>query len=646
MRKENNNKDWNLKKYLILFICLILFYIILIPTAVSASEPITLSVGVYENQPKIFTDDKGSASGFWPDIINYIALKEGWKIEWVRGTWAQCSERLENGEIDLMPDVSFTEPRSKKYAFSRETVLVSWTRIYARKGAGIQSILDLEGKKIGVMTGSVNFTGTGGIKELIDKFDFNCTFVETDNYSEVFELLKKREVDAGVTNKDFGNKHEKDFDIDRTPIIFRPSHLQFAFPLDSSLTPHLLERIDYHIKELKEDKDSIYYQSLENWLTVKVDEKQVTPVWLYYILIGIGGIALLLFGGNFILRSQVRFKTKELREDITQRKKAEESLRQSERRYRFLAEQPGQMIYDYNILSGKINWSGDIEGVTGFNFDYFRKVDIASWRNLIHADNRKNALALLDNAMKNGKKYNIDYRLKCKDGTYKFIEDNGFFLLDKNGKAYQILGIMKDISKRKESEEKLKKTMDATIETMSKIIEIRDPYTSGHQQGVSQLASAIAKELNLSPDNIEGIRIASLIHDIGKISIPTEILSKSTTLSDLEFSLIKEHSQTGYNILKSIVFSFPVAQIVLQHHERINGSGYPNKLNGDKILLEAKIIGVADVVEAMSSHRPYRPALGIDAALEEITQNRGILYDTKVVDTCLKLFKEKGFKFK
>jgi len=159
------------------------------------------------------------------------------------------------------------------------------------------------------------------------------------------------------------------------------------------------------------------------------------------------------------------------------------------------------------------------------------------------------------------------------------------------------------------------------------------------------LATAIAKELNLSPENIEGIRIASLIHDIGKISIPTEILSKSVTLSDIEFSLIKEHSQKGYDILKSIDFSYSIAQIVLQHHERLNGTGYPNNLKGKEILLEAKIIGVADVVEAMSSHRPYRPAFGIDKALEEISKNKGILYDPEVVDTCLKLFKKKGFKF-
>jgi len=142
---------------------------------VSASEPLTLKVGVYENPPKIFTDDEGNPSGFWPDIIKYIASQEGWQIEWVWCIWPQCLEKLENNEIDLMPDVSFTEPRSKKYTFSQEIVLVSWTRIYARKEANIETILDLEGKKIGVMTGSVNFTGTGGIKELTNKFALDCT---------------------------------------------------------------------------------------------------------------------------------------------------------------------------------------------------------------------------------------------------------------------------------------------------------------------------------------------------------------------------------------------------------------------------------------------------------------------------------------
>jgi len=180
---------------------------------------------------------------------------------------------------------------------------------------------------------------------------------------------------------------------------------------------------------------------------------------------------------------------------------------------------------------------------------------------------------------------------------------------------------------------------------MSKIIDTRDPYTSGHQDRVTQLSVSITLELGLSREKVKGIQTASLIHDIGKIGIPTEILSKPTKLSDIEFSLIKEHPQIGYNILKSIDFSFPVAEIILQHHERLDGSGYPNHLKEDDIKLEAKILGVADVVEAMASHRPYRAALGVDVALEEIIKNKVVLYDPEIVDACVKLFKEKGFKF-
>ena len=223
---------------------------------------------------------------------------------------------------------------------------------------------------------------------------------------------------------------------------------------------------------------------------------------------------------------------------------------------------------------------------------------------------------------------------------------------DKKGKITGIIGLAKDITVQRKSEQelqqtfqRLKKSMDAVLDTMSKIIEAKDPYTSGHQQRVCQLATRIAQEIKLPEDKIEGIRISSLIHDIGKIGIPTEILSKPTRLTDIEFSLIKGHSQIGSDILKSIDFSYPIAQIVLQHHERLNGVGYPQGLKGEDILLEAKIIGVADVVEAMSSHRPYRPTLGIEKALEEISKNKGTLYDPEVADACLKLFKEKGFKF-
>jgi len=198
----------------------------------------------------------------------------------------------------------------------------------------------------------------------------------------------------------------------------------------------------------------------------------------------------------------------------------------------------------------------------------------------------------------------------------------------------------------KENYGKLQKTMQGTIFTLAKIVEMKDPYTAGHQRHVAQLSEIIAKEMKFSKNRIETLKTAALLHDIGKINIPSEILTKPTKLLPIEFSLIKEHPLNGYEMLKNIEFPGPVKEIALQHHERMDGSGYPNGLKGNEIMLEARILAVADVVEAMSSHRPYRSALGIDKALEEIEKNKGILYDSKVVDICVRLFKEKRFKFK
>lgn len=196
-----------------------------------------------------------------------------------------------------------------------------------------------------------------------------------------------------------------------------------------------------------------------------------------------------------------------------------------------------------------------------------------------------------------------------------------------------------------ESKELLQRTMEEVISAVASVVELKDPYSAGHQIRVSKLAAAIAEKMKLPEDKIEIIRIASLIHDIGKVAIPVELLTKPFRLSEQEFALIKAHPQVCYNILKNIPSSRVIADIILQHHERLDGSGYPGGLKGDEILLEAKIMAVADVIEAMGTYRSYKPALGIDKALKEISMNKGKLYDPDVVDACIKLFKEDEFKF-
>jgi PAS domain S-box-containing protein/putative nucleotidyltransferase with HDIG domain len=214
------------------------------------------------------------------------------------------------------------------------------------------------------------------------------------------------------------------------------------------------------------------------------------------------------------------------------------------------------------------------------------------------------------------------------------------------------IGIIHDISARKESEQllnqsivQLRKAMGGIIHAMALTLERRDPYTAGHQRRVSDIARYIATEMGLSKEVVECVRTSGIIHDIGKITVPAEILSKPGIINENEFALIKNHTGTGHEILKEVEFQWPIAKVVLQHHEKIDGSGYPEGLCGDDILLEARILCVADVVEAMASHRPYRPALGIDAALEEISNNSGRLFDSEVVDACLNVFTSQKFKF-
>ncbi len=226
-------------------------------------------------------------------------------------------------------------------------------------------------------------------------------------------------------------------------------------------------------------------------------------------------------------------------------------------------------------------------------------------------------------------------RFRKKDGTIIWVEVSSRVFY-KNGKPDHYEGIVRDITHRmeieenlKKSYEKLQKTLDGTIKTLASIVETKDPYTAGHQVRVAKLSVAIANELGLSKEKVSAISIASLIHDIGKISVPASILAKPAHLTDIEFAMVKIHSQIGYDILKEIDFGYPIADIVLQHHEKLNGSGYPKGLKGNDIMIEARIISVADTVESMASHRPYRPALGINKALKELEEGRGILYDRR-----------------
>ena len=243
-----------------------------------------------------------------------------------------------------------------------------------------------------------------------------------------------------------------------------------------------------------------------------------------------------------------------------------------------------------------------------------------------------------------------EFEIKQKSGQKRIIEMHVVETEWEHKPVY--LATLRDITFRKKIENELKKSniklqklMEETVNGLISAMEMRDPYTAGHQKRVAELATKIAEEMGLNKDQVNGIRIASLIHDIGKIRVPSEILSKPGKLTEVEFAIVKSHSKAGYKILKTIEFPWPVAKTVLQHHEKLDGSSYPNGLTDDDIIIEAKILCVADVIEAMSTHRPYRPALSIEKALEEIIKNKSIKYDASAVDACVKIIREQNFSF-
>jgi PAS domain S-box-containing protein len=324
--------------------------------------------------------------------------------------------------------------------------------------------------------------------------------------------------------------------------------------------------------------------------------------------------------------------------------KMDKLLRESEEKYRSLAENAHDAIYIIN-QNGFQYGNPAFERLTGW-----KKGDLDSRRfnfwDIVHPDE----IALMKNIKRERMPASGEFRIVSKDGSVKVVEVNSAKI--GRGKETRRMGILSDITERKRAEDELKKSLERlkknfedTVNALVTALERRDPYTAGHQMRVTNLACAIAVEMHLSKDKIDGLRLAGLVHDVGKIQIPTEILIKPGHLSETEFLMIKIHPRAGYDILKGIDFPYPIADIVLQHHERLDGSGYPEGLSGKKILLEAKILAVADVVEAMSSQRPFRPSLGIGMALEEVSKHKGRLYDRKVVNALLRLAKKNRITF-
>ncbi len=338
--------------------------------------------------------------------------------------------------------------------------------------------------------------------------------------------------------------------------------------------------------------------------------------------------------------------------DITDRKEAEAAIRKAEEKYRSIFENAAEGIFQATPEGRFITGNPALARIHGYDSPEELINDIADINTEIYV-NPVERRAYIDLLRTKEAVHEFTAEIFRKDGRRIWVSVRVRGVRDDKGDLTYIEGIVEDVTERKRSEERLRQTLqnlrkavETTVRTLASAVEARDPYTAGHQQRVADLAHAIATELGLPQEVIEGIRMAALIHDIGKISVPAEILSKPARLTPIEYQIVKVHAENGHDILRDVESPWPLAEIVLQHHERIDGTGYPKGLKDGEIILEARIIAVADVVESMASFRPYRPALGIEAALEEVQKNKGILYDREASDACLRLFRDKGFRFR
>jgi putative nucleotidyltransferase with HDIG domain len=329
--------------------------------------------------------------------------------------------------------------------------------------------------------------------------------------------------------------------------------------------------------------------------------------------------------------------------DVTELHKTHNMLRESEKRCNATFKALPDLLFIFSQDGTFLDYHANEEASLIALPEYFTGKSLAE---VLPEALSKQVMQNLKALCETGEMQTLEYSLEFDSGR-KYYEALFSKLDDK-----RILSVIRDITRRKIAEINIEENVQiyrtalvGIIESMGRMLEKRDPYTASHQQRVSDLAVAIAELMGLGPDQVEGIKLAARVHDIGKIEVPAEILSRPGKLSSLELEIIRQHPRAGFEILGNIDFPWPIAATVKQHHEKMNGSGYPEGLSGEEILLEARIICVADVVEAMASHRPYRPSLGIERAIEEIVKHRGTCYDSAVVDACVNLFNRQGYSF-
>lgn len=443
---------------------------LLLGAGLAAAAARVVKVGIYEAKPLAFSDQHGKPQGIYVDLLRYVAEQEGWKLQWVHGSWPDCLRRIQRGDIDLLVAIAYTPQRAKRFHFNHEVVMVEWGQVYRAKGSKIESVLDLEGQKVAALQGDIFFEG---IKQLTKRFGVHCRFIETFSLEDVLGMLEAGKVQAGVVNRLFGLQYEHNYQVEKSPIVFKPVEARIAgSPRPESRA--LLNTIDYHLRRLKKNRQSTYYQSLDYWLGQGGKKFHIfeAPTWLWWSLLAALGLVFAFFTINLVLRREVARRTAELTirnqdlmQEIKERRSAEEALRQSERRYRALLEMSPDVIVVHR------NWRIIYVNPAGVNLLGAKGAEELEGRNLLdfYAKEQlgrvRQRMAQLRSLKENEVLHRMEYRLHRLDGKVIHVEATGRII--RYGDQEAVLSVYRDITARKQAEEDhiMKERLQAAIET-------------------------------------------------------------------------------------------------------------------------------------------------------------------------------------